>query len=203
MSKKTFIIIAVLAILVIGGVTGYFVLNSRSSQGTDKQRSLSQKSGSQKEEIKVDTLYEDTSGFSFKYPKDIKVKDVTPEGDEYYTQLDLTKGNEKITITIKDTLVKTTDDWIKSDSAYKGASLVGATSLAGISAKQYSKNETLLMVAVDQGIVYLIEGPKDGGFWEDVQGALISTFKFAGTTTSGGSSSGGSDVIYEEEEIVE
>ncbi len=204
MSKKTFVIIAVLAILVIGGVTGYFVLSSKSSGGLrDRSLSLLPKTSSEREEVNADTLYEDSSGFSFKYPKDIEVTDVTPEGDEYYTKLNLLKGSGKISITLKDTSVKTVDAWLKADSNYIDASLVGATSLDGISAKQYVKGETFITVAVDQGVVYLIEGPKDGSYWEDVQGALVSSFKFAGSAASGGPSSGSSDIIYEEEEIIE
>lgn len=205
MSKKTLIIIAVLAVLVIGGVTGYFVLGSKTSSGGTRERSLSllPKTSDDKEEVNADTLYEDSAGFSFMYPKDIKVTDVTPEEDEYYTQLNLTKGNEKIVMTAKDTSAKNADDWLKSDTTYAGASLVGASTLAGISAKQYSKGESLITIAVDQGVVYLIEGKKDGAYWEDVQRAIISSFKFAGTAPASAPSSGGSDIVYEEEEVIE
>ena len=146
---------------------------------------------------------QDTAGFSFKHPKDVNVKDVTPDGDEYYTELNLSRGSEKVVLSAKDTSAKTADDWLKSDSTYSGASLVGATTLAGISAKQYSKSEKLITVAVDAGVVYLIVGPKDGAFWEEVQGAAISTFKFSGTASSSAASSGASDIEYEEEEVIE
>lgn len=206
MSKKAFLLIATAAVLVIGGVAGYFVLSSRSkSAGSDGgQRGLSfLPKTEKKEEINADTLYEDTAGFSFKYPKDVKVTDVTPDEDEYYTQLNLSRGSEKIVLTAKDASAKTADDWLKGDSTYSGSSLVGATTLAGISAKQYSKGETLITIAVDAGVVYLIEGPKDEAFWEDVHGALISSFKFSGTASAGQASSGSSDIEYEEEEVVE
>lgn len=196
-------IIGVLAVLVIGGVTGYFVLSGRSTSGGGSERSLSLLPKTSNEKVEADTLYEDTAGFSFKHPKDIKVTDVTPDGDEYYTQLNLARGSEKIVLTAKDTSAKTADDWLKSDTTYSGASLVGATTLGGISAKQYSKSEKLIMVAVDQGVVYLIVGPKDGAFWEEVQGAAISTFKFSGTASSSAGSSGASDIEYEAEEVIE
>lgn len=206
MSKKVFVLIAILAILVIGGTAGYFVLSPRSKgqSGESGKRSLSLlPKTSKKEEVNADTLYEDSAGFSFKHPKDIKVADVTPGDDAYYTQLNLAKGNEKIVLTAKDTSAKDVDSWLKTDSTYSGASLVGATSLGGVSAKQYAKGETLITVAIDQGVVYLIGGPKDGAFWEDVQGALVSSFKFSGTASSGSASSGSSGAVVEEEEVVE
>lgn len=200
MSKKNLVIVVVVVVLGVAGVTGYFVLGLRSTGG---EKSTSLLSKISKEEVIADTQYEDAAGFSFKHPKNIKVTDVTPDEDEYYTQLDLTKGSEKIVITAKDTLVKSVEDWLKNDDSYSGASLAGAATLGGISAKQYTKEEKLITVAVDLGVLYLIEGPKDGGYWEEVQGALVSTFKFAGASAASGSSSGGSDIIYEEEEIVE
>lgn len=204
MSKRTLIIIVVLALLAIGGVTGYFILSSRSgSGGGERVVSLLPKTSKDNEKITADTLYEDTAGFSFKHPKDVNVKDVTPDGDEYYTELNLSRGSEKVVLSAKDTSAKTADDWLKSDSTYSGASLVGAATLGGISAKQYSKSEKLITVAVDAGVVYLIVGPKDGGFWEEVQGAVISTFKFSGTASSSAGSSGSSDIEYEEEEVIE
>ncbi len=203
MSKKTLIILAVLVLLGVGGVTGYFVLNGRSSKETGGDRSVSLLPKTSKDEVNADTLYEDSAGFSFKYPKNAKVTDVTPNGDEYYTQLNLTKGSEKVIITLKDTSTKTIEDWLKGDTVYSGASLVGAASLDGVSAKQYTKGEKLITVAVDGGVIYLIEGLKDDGFWENVQGSIVSTFKFAGAANASNSSSGASDVIYEEEEVIE
>ena len=196
MSKKTFVIIAVLAILAVGGVTGYFVLGSR-SKGTTEEGQTS------KEEVKADTLFEDSAGFSFKHPKDVKVTDVTPDEDDYYTELNLARGSEMIVLTAKDTSAKTVDDWLKTDSIYSGANLVGATTLGGISAKQYAKGEKLITAAVDQGVLYLIEGPKDGSFWEEVQGALVSSFTFAGGASASSGSGGASDIIYEEEKVIE
>lgn len=203
MSKKTFLIIAVLAVLIIGGTGGYFIFSSR-SKGTASEgaRGLSLLTKTSGEKIEANTLYEDTAGFSFKYPKEVKVTDVTPDEDEYYTQLNLVRGSEKIVITLKDTSAKNVDDWLKSDSTYVGASLSGATSLAGISAKQYTKDETLFTAAVDAGILYLIVGPKDGAFWEEVQTAVVSTFKFT-IEASTGASGGDSDITYEEEEVVQ
>lgn len=207
MSKRVLLIVVVLVLLTIGGVTGYFVLSSKGTSSEARSgRSFSiipKTSQKEKTEVKAEVLYEDTSGFSFRYPKGVKVSDVTPEDDTYYSQLNLAEGSEKMTITLKDTSSKTIDAWFKSDPIYSGASLVGATTLGGISAKQYAKSETLITVALDQGILYLIEGPKDGAFWEEAQNAIVPTFSFATASKSSSSSSSSSNIEYEEEEVVE
>ncbi len=87
------------------------------------------------------------------------------------------------------------------------ASLVGAATLGKFSAKQYtykSKGDDILgTVAVNQGIVYLVEGPKDGGSWEDLQNAIVGSVNFG--TQQAATTSGRSDTstVDEGEETVE
>lgn len=203
MSKKTILIIVVALILLLGVGGGYYYINSSKIGGT-KTTGITNPLDllKNKEEVSGDLTYEDTSGFLFKYPKGVKVEDITPEGDTYYAQLTVSKGNEKITISILDASYKTIDEWAKGADAPDGLTLSGATTLGGLSSKQYTTGSKLYTVTVDQGVLYLIEGPKDGGYWEDVQALVIETFAFAGSSTAGGS--GGSDnAIYEEEEIIE
>ena len=185
MKKATLISIAVL-FLVLSGIGGYFVVSLR------KQKTpASQTTTLPEATVKGDLVYKDESGFSFSYSKGIKVTDITPESDEYYSRLKLAKGNEFLTISVKD--AKT--------SGYEDSSLVGAVSLAGMPAKQYAKGEKLATVAVDSGVVYLIEGLKDGGYWEDVQNTVALSFTLAEKTSSSGSAV--DNAIYEEEEVIE
>ncbi|MBI3282447.1 hypothetical protein HYZ70_00010 [Candidatus Curtissbacteria bacterium] len=189
------VLILIAIILVAGGlIGGYLVVVSKS-----KTSSIPSLPSITKEEVSPDLTYTDESGFSFKYPKGIKVSDVTPQDDSYYTVLSLVKGGQTLTITAKDTSAKTPDGWLGQDPTYRGATLAGATTLGGISAKEYAYGEKLLTVAVDKGVVYLIEGPKDSGFWEDTQNLITSNFIFAGSVAQ----TGEDNTIYEEEEVVQ
>ena len=183
--KKSTAIWLAVVFLVLGGVGGYLVVSLR------KQRTQELPPASGEVIIKGDLTYKDESGFSFGYPKGIKVSDVTPADEEYYSQLKLSKGDEFLTISVKD--AKT--------SGYENSSLVGAVSLAGMPAKQYAQGGKLITVAIDSGVVYLIEGLKDGDYWEDVQNTVALSFTLAEKTSTSGS--GDENTIYEEEEVVE
>lgn len=196
MSKNLLIIGIIVIVLAISGVVSYFFLFKGKTSSDDIVTSLP--GISLKEEVKGDLNYTDDAGFSFSYPKGVKVEDVTPDDETFYTKLDLIKGSSKLTISAQDSKVKSVEDWL-STSEYKGASLVGAGTLGEISAKTYSRDDKLLVVAIDQGVLYLIEGPKNEGFWEEVNGIVTSSFAFAGTKTA----AVGEDSIYEEEEVVE
>ncbi len=206
MSKKQILIIlVVMGIIILGGATSYFLFKSK----TGSQVKNTGQSDTSEKSTEATLVYKDNAGFSFEYPKSIKVKDVTPNDDSSYSVLSLTKTGGEIKITVIDTTAKTADEWIKSTSGVKEASLVGATTLAGLSAKQYSTSSKLLTVAIDGGILYLVEGPasqsqggpKDTGFWEDAQNKIASTFSLTESSNSSGTPSSG-DVV-EEEEVVQ
>lgn len=196
MSKRYIVIASVLLVVFLGLVGGYIVFSranttdSSQSSISDLTSNLGSDSGSKFNETQ--NSYEDDSGYSFSYPQSLKVNDVTPEDDNYYSALELTKGGDSIKIDITDGNV----DPYKKD---KSASLTGSTTLGGITANQYSKEKRLVTVAIDQGVLYVISGPMDSGFWEDAQSKIISSFKFAGQTTTTQSSD--SNTIYEEEVV--
>lgn len=190
MSKKVVIILIALVILILGGVGGYLFVSSRNKNLQPKDSGIVSLI---KETISGDASYEDESGFSFKYPQAIKVTDVTPDDETFYSELNLTKGNEKLVISVYDS---------KSLPDYSQAKLVGAVSLGGFSAKQYSLDQKLVTIALDSGVVYLIEGPKDDGYWEEVQNLVVSSFFLTGKSTPDQGTFSG-EVIYEEEEVIE
>jgi hypothetical protein len=154
-----------------------------------------------KKKATADKTYTDEAGFSFSYPKDVTVEDVTPEDGKAYSVLTLTYQEKVVTLQALETSYKTVEDWLAKDkSAPKGVTLVGATTLGAVSAKQYSLGDKLMTVAVDQGVVYLIEGPQDGDYMEDTQNLLVSTFAFADMESNTPATT---NVVYEEEEVVE
>ncbi|MEK7061538.1 MAG: hypothetical protein AAB954_02655 [Patescibacteria group bacterium] len=198
-NKKVIILIGV-CILFLAAGGGYLFVSSKnksvpSSETTDNNSGV-------EEAVSADLDYSDASGFYFKYPQSLRVDDITPADDSYYSKVALTKSGVKLTITVKDESAKTADEFLKADEYYKKAVLVGATTLAGISAKQFSLDAKLITIALKDGILYQIEGNKDAGFWENTQGIVVSTFGF-GQKSSGSASSGDSNTTYEVEEIVE
>ena len=87
--------------LVIGGITPvlfglvgmvYFVTKVQNPNAvTNSQAKALDTTG---ENPISDQTYTDSSGFSFKYPKDVTVKDTTPDDEIYYSQVNLEhKGN--------------------------------------------------------------------------------------------------------------
>lgn len=200
MSKTWILIISavVLVGLVVGGVIVY---------GSSRKSSLiSNTSGDSllptiKPVVVTDANYRDDSGLTFNYPHDATVTDITPNDNAYYTLLDIRKGGQSLRITIKDGDFKVPAD----------ASLVGAVNLGKFAAKQYSyksqADSLFATVAVNQGVVYLIEGPKDGGYWEDLQNAVVASVSFGTSAPAANTNSSGSDTststVDEGEEVVE
>ena len=208
MSKKVLIIGGV-ALAVIVAISSFIIIKPKNKVTSDISSGSEQvASAFSEEEATADILYEDASGFSLKHPASITIEDITPEEEEspFYTLLNLKRESEGITIAMKDTDYETVEDMMKEDpDTPKDASLIGATSMAGIAVSQYAYTfegrETLLSAAIDKGVVYLIEGPKDDSFWEKTHNLVISTLAFAGTKPQ--ASSGGENVIYEAEEVIE
>ena|SRR6185369_3901525 len=197
MSKLYVVIIILgLALLAIGGIL-FFGYNKKSqiAENTNTINSITESSPIPG--ITLDSNYKDDSGLTFKYPSDATVTDITPNDNSYYTLLDIKRGDKSIRITIKDGDFKVPAD----------ASLVGAASLGKFPAKQYSYksggNDTLATVAVNQGIVYLVEGPKDSGAGEDLENAIVGSVNFGTQEAATNSGSGSSETVDEGEEVVE
>ncbi len=190
MSKKIIILVSVCILLLAAG-GGYLIVSSKNKSTVTTVT---------KEAVLADLEYSDASGFSFMYPKSLRVDDITPSDDSYYSKVSLTKSGSKLTVTVKDEGVKTVDEFLKSDDYYKNAVLAGATTLAGIPAKEYNLDAKKITIALKDGILYLIEGSKDGGFWQDTQDIIVSTFSF-GQKSSGSSSD--ANTTYEPEEVIE
>lgn len=208
MSKKVLIIGGVVLAVSVAVLSLVFI-KPKSKVATETSGDSEQAvSAFSEEEATLDVLYEDASGFSIKHPKSITIEDKTPEEEDtpFYTLLNLGRGNEGITIAMKDTDYETVEEMMQKDpDAPKGASLIGATSMAGIAVSQYAYTfegrETLLSTAIDKGVLYLIEGPKDDGFWEKTHNLVISTLAFPGSKSQ--AASGGENVVYEAEEVIE
>ena len=197
MNKKVIVLISV-TVLILAGVGGYLFVSFKNKSNTSP--SPITEDTTVKEVATADLDYADSSGFSFSYPKSLRVEDITPSDDSYYSKLTLTKSGGKITVTVKDETAKNVDEFLSSDDYYKNAAISGATTLAGIPAKQYQIDGKLMTIALKDGILYLVEGNKDGDFWEGAQGVVVSTFAFGQKSSE---SSSDANTTYEPEEVVE
>lgn len=207
MSKKQWLIGGAVLLVFTSVVTGILFAAKKN------QRSAGSLTSPSTELPGSPAQYADPSGFSFQYPKTLTIVDETPPDDAYYSLLILKSTGEsiKMTLTVKDTLYKTVEDWLRKDpEAPKNAAALGSIAIGGATGTQYSENGKLLTVAVDQGVVYRIESIKDGGFWERAHRQIVSTFALSDPNTqaknaqgSSSSAPSGNNTVYETEEVVQ
>lgn len=197
MSKKKAIIL-VLGVSILLGViiAGVFFLK-KTKKEVSKDSGVSEKVSEERADL---LSYEDASGFRFQYPNTLEVSDITPEDNKYYSVLELVKGDGSLKISLFDTSELNLESFIKGSPEFSKGTLIGATVLGGVPAKQYQVEDKLKTVAYDLGVIYLIEGDNDGDFWEEVQNTIVSSFFVGEKETTSGS---GENIIYEEEEIIE
>ncbi len=212
MSKGFVQVLIILAVVALLGVGGYVYLKKKDIFKPVESQKLKQSLG----EVKK---YNDESGFSFNYFSKFSVEDATPANSAVYYSL-LEVGSKsypegKVTIGVKDTKYESIEDWLKKDpEAPKNTSLVGATSLSGFPAKQYSyevsSQKYAKIAAIDKGILYEITYLADLPVFEELAGNITSSFTVLGESqNSSGSASQSSsatssdDAVYETEEVVE
>ncbi|MEK7182820.1 MAG: hypothetical protein AAB694_01535 [Patescibacteria group bacterium] len=199
MSKKFVAGVVGILLLVASAV---FFLRTQNREGIPLINNLGETS--QEVAISGQAPYKDGSGFSFTYPENVAVTEKTSQDDSYYSVLSLTSSAKEgeITVTVQDTSASTLYEWFENPDSPKLARVTGAASLGEVAAKQYTYSRgaqnLLATLAIDLGVLYRIEGPQDGGFWEDVQNMVVSSFAVA--PPSAASQTNGA--VYEEEEEV-
>jgi len=163
------------------------------------------------ETIKISTkeavLFEDESGFSFKYYNDLTVTDITPDDDEHYSLLSVINNDKKELVRIKlaDTKYKKLNDWLKSweKEASVTAKLSGATALDNIAASNYSTENQLFTAAIDHDVLYLIETMNQEPETKKLFELIIQSFKLDLPESRSPESGTIDTTIYEAEEVIE
>ena len=163
------------------------------------------------ETIKISTkeavLFEDESGFSFKYYNDLTVTDITPDDDEHYSLLSVINNDKKELVRIKlaDTKYKKLNDWLKSweKEASVTAKLSGATALDNIAASNYSTENQLFTAAIDHEVLYLIETMNQELETKKLFELIIQSFKLDLPESRSPESGTIDTTIYESEEVIE
>jgi hypothetical protein len=207
--SKAWLIIIVLLIAAIGSGTAflYWQISSPADTSPDPSGSLNTAvsvSATPTPDMLAKTItYTDPSGFSLSHPANLQVE-TAPDFDEEvdYAKISIKNSSDQMQVWLTDTTYKKTVDWLAKDpKAPKQADLVGASTLGGVAAEQYSDSQNLYTLAIDQGVLYYLVSPK-ASEWESVHEMVVTSFKFASTPTPA-TSAGGGETIYEEEEVIE
>jgi hypothetical protein len=206
MSKKNIANILLTFSLAISGVIGAWLVTHQRPEtivkGDSKNFSFNFPTPLPEYKPKPDKTYTDSAGISFSYPSDMTVIDITPDDNDHYTVLSIEKGNNKITIQARDTQIQSLEDWLAKESESLYFEQFGSVPLGGLLAKQYSKNEKFFTAAVDNDVLYLIQGSNSPPFWIDIQNMIVSTFTFkGGDVLTASNTSSGQNIIYEEEYV--
>ena len=152
----------------------------------------------------ADKLYQDESGFSFKYPADLTVSDDTPDDQVYSSRLKIKNPDgTMLELSVKDISFDSVDSWSRQE--LKSSSPAGSLDFAKMPAKQFRVNGRLVTAAVAGKILYHLQSP-DTGYWQKIHRQIAASFVegvIPVESTSATGQSPASDTIYEPEEIVE
>lgn len=211
MSRNT-LILAVVSVLLIVGVIGFFLLNP------NKGKSPLSAPESAKEVTPSSTYidYADPSGFSFSYPDNVSIANRISENEDLavdpdaYADLQLFSKDKSgsVNLRIADTNFKTLEEWKKDNGIAE--EVQGSEKMLGqLKASEFKTSDRLFLASIDQGVLFTVEMPLvEEVFWNQVYDKVVSGFVFEVpeveiATTGGGAVSAGDEVIFEGEEVVE
>lgn len=194
MSKNSWIAVAVAFVLSIGVTFSIIKLRQPSPKPLGSPiTSLPNPSPS----ASTDKVYQDQSGFSFKYPSDLTVSDDTPDDNVHYSRLKLKSGDgTMMQLTIKDISYDSVDSW--SQQELKSSAPDGSLDFGNMPAKQFRLTGRLVTAAVESKILYQLQSP-DTDYWQKIHTQIAGSF---GSPESAAEAAV-PDTVYEAEEIVE
>lgn len=152
----------------------------------------------------------DQAGFSFTYPKNLKVNN-HPEDNENYAHIEFTHPDYpgSIIVWAKDTTAHSPAVWVSGEKTLKDG-VIFETTLAGQPGKKVlvsSPKKRIVTATIDDAIVFFVEGEFDNSdYWSRVYDTVVSTFAFTsiGDQTAQSSAPGeGEDMAVDEEEVLE
>ena len=180
MSKKFFLIALIVLGLVLIGLLGFFLIKKSSepnfSSPVGQDNLSSEISPSVEEKLKI---YNDEAGFSFQYSDRLSVEEEANQDNQTYSFLrltDVSRPGEILLIKVVDTQFATVEKWLADNK--KPDWQVNETVMAEMNGKYIVTAEKLLSVAVNRGILFLIESPVDqAGYWQKAQKTIRESFK--------------------------
>lgn len=199
------LILVVITVVTIGGL--FFLQQKKPSQSPEPE------STSQAKKVPSTTLkeYSDPSGFSFQYPQDVSFEKKENNDSTVYADLAFSAKDIKgsMVVFINDTSLKTIDEWSEKIPPGINPENGKDAELAELKAKEIQDERSIMLAAVDQGVLFTINVTFDGekDFWTEVYKTLAASFSFTkaegSSVTSSSSDSTSEDVIFEGEEVIE
>ena len=207
MSKKPVLAAVVISAIFLSAGIGYFFFRVAPKK-TDLPDIIPEAVSPTPAQIGKAT-YDDEAGFSFDYPADLKVVEKDLEDGSVYSSLELLEEGMSeggLTIKITDTTAVSLDSWLAKNKETEEATESGEITLSGFEARRmrYGEPERNRLVAVDSGILYLIESPAEVK-WSSAFNLVVSTFQLTVEEKQAGGSApaGDSGIIEEAEEVIE
>lgn len=202
--NKTTLLLLVFVVLFVG-VVGFvfFPGSTKTSLVSPFANSVAQKSKAQPSETLKE--YSDQTGFTISYPDNLSIESKEIEDNSTYADIQLNSKDVSgsIRLTIADTKLTSIDEWVKKNATSQTPT---ETKLGSLNAKEIKFSDRLLLVALDQGILFTIEMPLvEQDFWSKVYSQIIKDFTFTSPTadTKSGQAEPTSDISFEGEEVVE
>jgi len=178
MSKGMKILISIMAVLLIGGWAGWTLWPRKTDSFVEKEISIKQTTIPEAEK----TVYEDWAGFRFEYPKSLKVEEIETDDETVYSSLELTAvDGKKLLLKIVDSRFKDLDEWknaFETDNVAVGLREIYWVDIPGLQLR-HGAPKKLLTVALEDEVIYRLEGPvDDGGFWDEAHQLILNSFEF-------------------------
>lgn len=209
MDKKTLLLLLIAVGLIVGVLVWFF--NPKKSILLTPQTNQ-QETNAQISPSKTLKSYTDPAGFTFSYPDNLSLVNNEPKDDSVYADIQLTAtgvdGN--LALKIADSKLASLDEWVKLNKS--ASQTPKEVKLGNLKALEVTTSDKLLLGALDQGILFNIEGlfgsRKD--FWVEVYNKILAEFTFAPPSPDnsasgggGGVSSSSEDITFEGEEVIE
>lgn len=153
---------------------------------------------------------EDPSGFKFDYPDNLSISIEELSDPSTYSSLQVysKKTDGSISLTVSDTKLKNTEDWIKENNF--STAKIKDTKIANLEAKEITSSDRVYLIAIDNGVQFVFEMPTiNQKFWTPTFEKIVSNFSFGSTDTQASQAStqttaqAQEEVFFEGEETVE
>jgi len=176
MSKKAKLVFLILIVAIAGGATYWKLSQKNTDSFVQKEISIKQAGVAGDELVE----WQDFAGFSFKYPNSMKITEVELEDDAVYSSLEIEAADgNKLRLRVYDDQAKDLEEWLNNFEQKNVVKKERAVLWTEMEGKQinYGVPEMLKTVAVNNGIVYSLEGPTEDRL-DEIHQQIITSFEF-------------------------